>query len=141
MTFRQQHQSLLQFGGTLSLFRAKMTDEEKLARIDAAWEPDIRDNMEYWLMVAFATDDLPFTPIPFAEGGNVYKEDPIVTPMEFVDMLIEELNPDEAQAVLEEMAGNMFPPAYKTFRQILTRDLSKFHVDKELAAKITGMLG
>lgn len=140
MTFRQQHQSLLQFGGTLSLFRASMSDEEKLARIDNAWEPDIRENMEYWLMVAFATDDLPFAPIPFAKGGNIYREDPIVTPMEFVDMLIEELNPDEAQAVLAEMAGNMFPPAYETFRQILTRDLSKYFVDRELAAKITGMI-
>lgn len=140
MTYRQQHQSLLQFGGTLSLFKPNMTDEEKLERIDKAWEPEIRDNMEYWLMVAFATEDLPFAPIPFAKGGNVYKEDPIVTPMEFVDMLIEELNPDEAQAVLQEMAGNMFSQAYTTFRQILTRDLSKFYVDKELAGKITGML-
>ena len=140
MNYRSQHQSLLQFGGTLSLFRAKMTDDEKLERVDKAWEPEVRENMEYWLMVVFATDDLPFAPIPFAEGGNVYKEDPIITPMEFVDMLIEELNPDEAEAVLEEMAGNMFPQAYKVFRQILTRDLSKFHVTKELASKITGML-
>lgn len=140
MTYRQQHQSLLQFGGTLSMFRAKMTDDEKIARIDNAWEPDMRENMEYWLMVCFATDDLPFAPIPFAEGGDIYREDPIITPMEFADMLIDELNPDEAEAVLEEMAGNMFPPAYKTFRQILTRDLSKFHVDKKLASKITGMI-
>lgn len=140
ISFRIQHQSLLQFGGTLSLFKAAMSDEEKIARIDKAWEPEIRENMEYWLMVCFDTEELPFAPIPFAKGGNVYREDPIVAPMEFVDMLIDELNPDEAQAVLEEMSENMFKPAYETLRRILTRDLSEFHVDRELAGKITGLL-
>lgn len=139
-TFRMQHQSLLQLGGTLSLFKPKMSDEEKLALIDKYWEPEIRENMEYWLMVCFAVEDLPFAPIPFAKGGSVYREDPITSPMEFVDMLIDELNPDEALAVLKEMENNMFKPAYETFRRVLSRDLSKFHVDRELAAKITGML-
>lgn len=136
MTFRQQHQSLMQFGGTLSMLKGSLSDEEKLERILAAWEPEILECMAYWLAVCYDTEAVPFNPIPFKKGGTNYKEDPITTPMELVDMLDGGLNAEEAEAVLEEMEKNMFRPAYETFRRILTRDLSSLHLSVELADRL-----
>jgi len=140
MTFREQNRTLMQFGGTLSLLKAKTTDDEKLERILAAWEPDILDFMVYWLSVCYDRDTVPFEPIPYKTGGAVFKEDPLTTPMDLVDMLDGGLNKEEAEAILEDMAKHMYRPAYETFRDILARNLSKYHMDEALARKLMGAL-
>ena len=140
-TFRSQHQSLLQFKGVLGLFKPGMEDEEKIALAEEYWEPEIRENMVYWLAVCCDREAIPFDPIPYGEGGTTYREDPLATPMELVDMLYEELNTDEAMELLKDLEGHMFGIAYNAFRRVLSRDLSCVYVTPNLADKIMETIG
>lgn len=130
MTFRDQHQSLMNFFGVLRLFTPKMSMTEKLALCEKYWAPDDREAMLYWLSVALDRETLPFDPIPYSfKDGTSYLPDPVITPEELIENLDEGLTTEEALEVLEELRQHMFTAAYNPLRVILSRDLSAWNVD------------
>lgn len=133
--FRQQHQSLLQFKGTLSLLKPSMDEDEKVAVLKKHWEPHILEMMQYWFMVALDTSLVVYEPVPFAKGGSVFREDPPLTPMELVELL-PDMTMQETCDALAMLEGHMYRIAYEILRVILTRDLSKYHADMPLALRV-----
>lgn len=140
--FRKQHNSLLAFSGVMGLARKRRTDGQKIDWLvknlkHTASGSSSLENVYFWLSVAYDDETLPFEPFAYEEGGGIFKEDPDVTPMEFVELLDGQFNREEALYVLDELSGHMYVAAYNAFRQVLSRDLTTgFGINKELAYEI-----
>lgn len=139
--FRKQHYSLLAFGGVLGLNKSKPLDKriQHFTKLYKETNPNSGhiENLMFWLSVAYDEDTLTFEPFPYKTGTpGPFIEYPMITPLEFVELLDGEVNRDEALCLLDDLQEHMYLPAYNAFRRILSRDLTCYGLDKESAFKL-----